>query len=108
LRLDLAQGAAQRRAIGGISRQHLIGERKAVGGHDQGDHHLDAVAALVATVAVAPLVIVILGRRRLKISTRQVVQQDFEIGAEQILPAFAQMIEQRRLVLQQLVETTVE
>jgi hypothetical protein len=33
--------------------QHLIGERKALGRHDQRDHHLHAVAALVAAVAVA-------------------------------------------------------
>ena len=43
LGLDLAQGAAQRLAIGRVPRQHLIGERKAVGRHDQRNHHLDAV-----------------------------------------------------------------
>jgi hypothetical protein len=43
LSLDLAQGAAQRLAIGRVPGQHLIGERKAFGRHDQRDHHLDAV-----------------------------------------------------------------
>ena len=43
LGFDLAQGAAQRLAIGRVPGQHLIGERKAFGRHDQRNHHLDAV-----------------------------------------------------------------
>ncbi len=43
LGFDLAQGVAQRRAIGRVPRQHLIGERKAFGRHDQCNHHLDTV-----------------------------------------------------------------
>ena len=31
LRLDLVQEGAQRRLVGGVPRQHLIGERKALG-----------------------------------------------------------------------------
>jgi hypothetical protein len=33
LGLDLAQGPAQRRATGRVSRQHLVGKRKAFGRH---------------------------------------------------------------------------
>src|SRR5260370_9798249 len=66
------------------------------------------VWALVAAVAVASLVVFVGRRRGLKIGTGQIIEQDFETGAEQILPALAQMIEQRRLVLQKLVEAAVE
>src|SRR5260370_819474 len=65
------------------------------------------VWALVAAVAVASLVVFVVRRRGLKIGAGQIIEQDFKTGAEQILPALAQMIEQRRLVLQQLVGAAV-
>jgi hypothetical protein len=108
LRLDLVQGRAQRRLVGSVAGQHLIGQRKAVRGHHQGDDHLHAVAPLVAAVAVPALVGVILRRRRLEVGAGQVVQQNFELGPEQILPALPKMTEQRRLVRQQLVQAAVE
>jgi len=108
LGLDLAQGVAQRRAVRRVPRQHFVSKRKAVGRHDQRDHHLGAVAALVAAVAVAPLVVFIVRLRGLKISAGQIIEQHFETGPEQVLPALAQMIEQRRLVLHKLVEAAVE
>jgi len=70
--------------------------------------HLHAVAALVAAVAVATLVRLVLGRRRLEVGARQVVQQHLELRPEQILPALAQMAEQRLLVLDQLVEAAIQ
>jgi hypothetical protein len=48
------QHVAQRGAVGGVAGQHLVAKRKAVGRHDQRDHHLHAVAALVAAVADRP------------------------------------------------------
>jgi hypothetical protein len=62
LRLDLLQERAQRRVVRRVSRQHLIGQRKALRRHDQRDHHLHAIAALVAAVTVAALVRLV-GRR---------------------------------------------
>ena len=108
LRLDLLQKAAQRRLVGGVSRQDLIGERKAFRRHDQRNHHLHAVAALVAAVAVAALVGFVVRRRRLEIGAGQVVQQHIEPRPKQILPALAQMREQRPFVGQQLVQAAVE
>jgi hypothetical protein len=108
LGFDLAQHIALRRLVGGVAGQNLVGERKAPRRHDQRDHHLHAIAALVAALAVAALVIFIVGRRRLEIGARQIVEQNFEIGSEQVLPALAQMRKQRRLVFQQLVEAAVE
>jgi hypothetical protein len=46
LRLDLVQEPAQRRPVGGVPWQDLIGQRKTFGGDDQRDHYLHAVAAL--------------------------------------------------------------
>ncbi len=108
LGFNLAQGVAQRRAVGRVPRQHLIGEREAFGRHDQRNHHLGAVAALVAAVTVAPLVVFIVWQRGFKIGAGQIIEQHLEPGSEQILPALVQMIEQCRLVLQQFVETAVE
>ena len=50
-RLDLLQEVLQGGGVGGIAGQDLIGQRKALGGDDQGDHHLHAVRPLVAAVA---------------------------------------------------------
>ena len=102
------QEGAQRRLVGGVPGQHLIGQRKAVGRHDQRDHHLHAVAAFVAAVAVAALVGIAPRRSGLEIGARQVVEQNLEPGGEQILPALAQMSKQRRLMLQHLVEATIQ
>jgi hypothetical protein len=108
LGFDLAQDAAQRRAVGGVSRQHLVGERKALRRHDQRNHDLHAVAALVAAVAVAALVRFIVRRSGLEIGAGEVIQQDFETSPEQVLPALAQMREQRLLVRRNLVQAAVE
>jgi hypothetical protein len=66
------------------------------------------VIALVAVIAEAAFVILIIRGRRLKIGTGQIIEQHFETGSEQILPALAQMFEKRGLMLQQLVERAVE
>jgi len=108
LGFDLAQHAAQRGAVGGVARQHLVGERKAFRRHDQRNHDLHAVTALVAAVAVAPLVRFIIRRRRLEIAARQIVEQYLEPRSEQVLPPLAQMREQRLFVRQQLVQAAVE
>ena len=53
--------------------QHFVGEREVVGRHDQRDHHLGAVAALVATVAVTAGVILVVRLRGLKIGAGQII-----------------------------------
>ena len=85
---------------------HLIGQRKTLRRHDQGNHHLHAVRALVAAVSEPTLV----RKRRiaLEIGGGQIVKQHVEARVEQRLPAFPQKREKRPLVLQQLVQTTVE
>ena len=68
---DLRQEFLQRGFVGGIAGEHLIGQRQAVGGHHQGDHHLPAIRPAVARVAVFGL-----GNLR---------AQPLEVGAGQIV-----------------------
>ena len=106
LRLDLLQKVRQRGLVAGVARHHLVGQRKPLRRHDQGNHHLHAVRTLVAAVTEPALV----RERRiaLKISRGQVVQQHVEASIEQGLPAIPQKREKRPLVLQQLVQAAVQ
>jgi hypothetical protein len=52
---DLGEEPAQGLRIPGISGQNLIGERQTFRRHDERDHDLDAVKAVVAAVAVSAL-----------------------------------------------------
>src|SRR5271166_6052332 len=108
LRLDLRKEGAQRRLVGGVAGENFVGERKSVGRHDQRDDHLHAVGALVAAVAVPALVAIVARRIGFEIRAGQVVEKDVEAGAEQILPTPTQMREQRRFVLDKLVEAAIE
>ena len=98
----------ERSVVGGVAGQHLVGERKAVRRHHQRDDHLRAIGALIAAVAVPALVGLVLLRIGFKIGARQVVEQDIEARAEQILPALSQVREQRPLVLEELVQAAIE
>jgi hypothetical protein len=105
---DFLQEAAQRRVVGGIAGQDFIRQRKALGRHDQGDHHLHAITALVAAVAVTALVVLVIRRVRFEIGAGQVVEQNLEAGAKQILPALPQVAEQCGLVRQHLVQAAIQ
>ena len=98
----LSQEFPQRGLIHGVSRQHFIGQRKALRRHHQRDDHLHAVRALVAAVAIAALVFFI-GRPA---RTRNRCWSDRKAAPRtwhRTDPANAlQMTEQRRLVFQQL------
>ena len=48
---DLFEKVFQGGLVTSVARHHLIGKRKALWGHHQGDDHLDAVRALVSAVA---------------------------------------------------------
>ncbi len=108
LRLDLRKEGAQGRLVRGVAGENVVGERKAVGRHDERNDHLHAVWALVAAVAVPALVALVARRIGFEIRAGQIVEKDVEAGAEQILPALAQVRKQRRLVLDELVEAAIE
>ena len=113
-RLDLLQEVLQGGGVGGIAGQDLIGQRKALGGDDQGDHHLHAVRPLVAAVAEFALALLAPrlspgGRRRaLEIGAGQVVEQNLEADREEALPTRLQGDEEIRLVSQQLIQAAVQ
>jgi hypothetical protein len=56
LPLDPIEKAAQRRVVGSVAWQDLVGERKPFRRHDLRNDHLHAVAAVVARIAVPTLV----------------------------------------------------
>lgn len=49
--LDASEESLQHDRFGDVTREHLQGERQALGRHHQGDNHLHAVGALIARVA---------------------------------------------------------
>jgi len=51
------------------------------------------VGPLVAAVAEAALIVFVLRGRGLEVRARQIVEQDVEADAEQVLPALGQMME---------------
>ena len=106
LGFDFFDEVRQGGLVGGVARHHFVGQREAVRRDDERNHHLDAIGALVATVAELPLA----GLRHvaLKIGAGQIVQQHVKSDAEQCLPAFAQKAEQPLLVRHQLVQAAVQ
>ena len=90
----------------GVAGEHLVAERKAVEGHDQGDAHLLAVGAMIAGIAALRL------RVRfglaLEIGAGHIVEQHFVLHREQLSAALGQMRLQRRLVRQQVIERAIE
>ena len=105
---DPLQKALQRGLIAGVAGHHFVTQRKALRCHNQSNHHLHAIGALVAAVAEFPFVR--FGKRRVafKIGAGQVVEQHVELGVEQIFPTRRQMIEKRGFVFQEQVVTFVK
>jgi hypothetical protein len=99
LALDAGEEILERRAVAGIAREHLVGERKTLRAHHQRNHHLHTIRTMVARVAMAALVLLVGRRIRFEIRARQVIQEHIETHVEQIAPATDQMIEQRFFVL---------
>ena len=62
LRFDLLQEHLERGLVGGVARQHFVGDGETLRGHDQGNDDLHAVAPLVAAVAKTALVLFVLRR----------------------------------------------
>src|ERR687896_1550202 len=83
----------ERGLVGGVARQHFVGDGETLRGNDQGNDDLHAVAPLVAAVTKAALVLFVLRRRGFDVSTCQIIEQDVEVDTEQVLPALGQMME---------------
>jgi hypothetical protein len=50
LPLDAFKKAPQRRLVGGVAGQHLIGQRQTFGGHHQSDDDLHAIRPVIARI----------------------------------------------------------
>src|SRR6266550_4871654 len=56
LPLDALEKTPQRRLVGGVAGQHLVGQRQTFGGHHQSDNYLHTIRPMIARVPKAPLV----------------------------------------------------
>ena len=106
LRFDAFEKILQGGLVTGVAWHHLVGKRKALWGHHQGDDHLDAVRTLVSAVAE----LTVPGERgvTLEIGGGQVIEQDIKARLEQYLPALTKKREEGALVGQQLVQASVQ
>ena len=111
LAILLLDGLKKRRQSGfvaGVSRHHLVGQRKTFRRDNQCDDHLHAIRALVTAITELPLVLLRKRRLALEIGAGQVVEQNIELRVEQILPPPLEMLEERRLVFHQQIMTFVK
>jgi len=106
--LDLGEEGGEGRAVRRVARQHLVGEREALGGDHEREHHLDAVRPVVPAVAEAAGVALVVGRVALEVGAREIVEEEVVGHPEEILPAAGQEREEVGLVGEQLVEAPVQ
>jgi len=69
-------------SVGRVARQNLVASGSPAR-HDERDHHLHAVATLVAAVAEATFVFIIARRIGLEIGARQIIEEHVEGSGEQ-------------------------
>ncbi len=108
LLFDLGQEVLERGLVGGVARQHFVGEGKTLGRNHEGDDDLHAVAALIAAVAEAAQIGGIGGRIAFKIRAGQIVEEHFVLRLEEVAPAGGKVIKERRLVGYEFVVAFVE
>ena len=83
---DVGEEVAQGLVVDGVSWQDFGGERIALCCQDERDDDLHAVAALVAAVAEAALVAFGEVGSAFEISAREIVEEDFVVGIEEVAP----------------------
>ena len=104
--LDLGQELAERGLVGRVARHHLVRQRQAVGRHYQGDHHLPAIAAPIAVVAVPGLGDLL--AQSLEVGAGQIVQQHVKRRVEQRLPLLGDELAEGIFVLEDPVQAAIE
>lgn len=96
----------ERGAIQAVAGKDFIGEREAFGRDDQGEHELFAIGPVIAGVAAVGF-----GHGvgvALEISAGQIVEQQVEGRAEEILPLLGEGLFEGGLVGEQPVQTAIE
>jgi hypothetical protein len=106
--LDLAEEEPQGPVVGDVAGQDLVRQGEALGGDDERDDELHAVAPLVPAVAKAALIVRVLGGTALEVGAGQVVEQDLVGAVEQIAPPLGQVGEEGALVREQAAQAPVE
>ncbi len=104
--LDLRQKIAQRGTVRRVAVQYFVGQRKTVGRNNQRDHQLQTIGSAVPAVAATGFGI--LFHLTLEISAGQIVEQNFEIGAEQVRPLLLQVNEQFLLMFEHAVQAAIQ
>ena len=89
-----------------VARQRQVGQGETVAGHDQGQHDLFAIAAVIAGITAAGQV-VLLGQA-LEVGAGQVVEQQVVVELEQGPELVLQVVLDRLLGLQQAVQGPVQ
>jgi len=95
-------------SIPAIAGEDFAGERKAFGGDDEGNDHLHAVAAFIATVAEAAQAGGVFGRVALEIGAGQVVGKDFVFGIKEVDPTLGELVEKGSFVFHDFVVAGVK
>src|SRR5208282_117391 len=108
LGFDLFEEVPQRRLITGITSEHFIGQRKTFRRDNQSDDHLHAITSLVPTVPELALVCFSDRRITFEIGTGQIIEENLELGVEEIFPALSQVSKERPFVLQEQVVAFVQ
>ena len=86
LPFDALEKPSQRRLVGGVAGQHLIGQRQTFRRHHEGNDDLHTVRPVIARVPEAPLIVFRKRRIGLEIGARKIVQQHVVADVEQIAP----------------------
>jgi hypothetical protein len=108
LPLDALEKPPQCRVVRGVAGQHFVGQRQAFGRHHQSDDDLYTIRPVIARVPEAALVAFWKRPIRFEIGARQIVEQHVVADVEQVSPPSHQMIEDRLLVGEQSVMTTIQ
>ncbi len=105
---DLFEEVGQGGLIGRVTGKHLVGNRKAFRCYNEGDDHLDAVAAFIAQVTKAVDVLRVLGRITFKVSAGKIIKEHLELGAKERAPALGKMTKECLFMLKELIVAFVE
>src|SRR5262245_23471284 len=96
----------QRLRIVGVTSEHLVTQREAVEGHNESDEYLLAIGAMIARVAA--LCQLVRFRLTFEVCARDIVKQHLVLARKQLAGPPGQMPFNGRLVLEKMIESTIE
>src|SRR5262245_7243807 len=96
----------QRLRVVGVPSKYLVTQREAVEGHNESDEYLLAIRTVIARVAA--LCQLVRFRLTFEVSARDIVKQHLVLDRKQLARPPGQMRFYGRLVLKQMIKSTVE